>query len=60
MKDVSIITVMEDHEITRCCILLRELYENGLITQTQKSESYTYIEKQTEKRLKPKKNEQRI
>jgi hypothetical protein len=43
---------MEDSEITRCSILLRELYENGVITQTQKSESYTYIEKQTEKRLK--------
>ncbi len=52
MKDTSIITIMEDSEITRCSILLRELYENGVITQTQKSESYTYIEKQTEKRLK--------
>jgi len=52
MKATSIITVMEDYEITRCSILLRELYENGVITQTQKSESYTYIEKQTEKRLK--------
>ncbi len=52
MKVASIITIMEDSEITRCSILLRELYENGVITQTQKSESYTYIEKQTEKRLK--------
>ena len=43
MED-SILSVMQDYEITRCSILINELYLNNIITQSQKNECIRYLE----------------
>jgi len=51
---MSILNIMGDFEVTRCSILIEELFSNGIITETQKNESKKYMENIILKNIKEK------